>query len=229
MQAGLAKAPAADATIRALFCPRGAFATPLAHRHSPAKAARNLCMSLCTRCHQGHLGPTPLGTGLTAYACNACAGLAIDLTAYLNWRMQQPRLPATPEVPTLPAHSRIKRPNSHGYAVSCPGCKRPMVKHFAHAGPSPEVHTCLRCEVICLDPGVWAYFEAIGLHTSLTAMTTLAWQNRRSHLNVHLQLNEDDRKQLGDDVYQQALQIDAWLKTQPNRAQIMKMLNRLGQ
>ena len=183
-------------------------------------------MSSCTCCHQGQLLPHTLDNGLHVYACTACAGMAIDISTYLDWRREQPPTPnAGPQAPTgnVPPH------NNNRHALHCPACKRLMLKYRVHAGDSPSIDTCLRCDAIWLDGGEWEYLESIGLHTSLTAISTAAWQSRRAQLNVTLRRNAEDREQLGDEVYTQAQQVLAWLQAQPERKHILKMLHRLGQ
>lgn len=181
-------------------------------------------MSTCTCCHQGSLLPHTLDNGLFVYACNACQGYAIDIHTYLDWRRDQPAVQAGPDAPVgiapLPDRRR---------ALHCPACHRLMLKYRAHAGESPSIQTCLRCDCIWLDGGEWDYLKAIGLHTSLTAISTPAWQSRRTQLTMNLRRAQEDREQLGDEVYAQAQQVLAWLQAQPERKHILKMLHRLGQ
>jgi Zn-finger nucleic acid-binding protein len=179
-------------------------------------------MSTCTCCHQGQLLPHTLDNGLFVYACNACQGYAIDIHTYLDWRREQP--PAAPAGPDAPAHTPPHA--DHRHALHCPACHRLMLKYRVHAGESPSIDTCLRCDCIWLDGGEWAYLESIGLHTHLTAISTPAWQARRAQLTVNLRRAQLDREQLVDEVYAQAQQVQAWLQDQPQRKHILKMLNR---
>ncbi|ARU03880.1 hypothetical protein CCO03_03560 [Comamonas serinivorans] len=181
-------------------------------------------MSTCTCCHQGQLQPLTLDNGLFVYACNACQGYALDIATYLDWRREQPPLQASPHAPVgiQPPHA------DHRHALHCPACQRLMLKYRVHAGDSPSIDTCLRCDCIWLDGGEWDYLQAIGLHTSLTAISTAAWQARRAQLTVNLRRAEQDREQLGDEVYAQAQQVLAWLQEQPERKHILKMLHRLN-
>ena len=182
-------------------------------------------MSTCTCCHQGQLLPTKLDSGLFVYACNACQGFAIDISTYLDWRKDQPAVQASPQAPEGVHYAH----RNQRHALHCPACKRLMLKYRVHAGESPTIDTCLRCDALWLDGGEWAYLERIGLHTNLTAISTSAWQSRRTQLNVSLRRNAEDREQLGDEVYTQAQQVLTWLQAQPERKHILKMLHRLGQ
>ena len=129
-------------------------------------------MSTCTCCHQGQLLPTKLDNGLFVYACNACQGFAIDISTYLDWRKDQPAVQASPQAPEGVHYAH----RNQRHALHCPACKRLMLKYRVHAGESPTIDTCLRCDALWLDGGEWAYLEHIGLHTSLTAISTSAWQ-----------------------------------------------------
>ena len=179
-------------------------------------------MHRCTCCQQGWLHHEHLDSDLPLVRCDACHGMAFELSEYADWRDKQAQPVGEPEVPardsTLAQRQRV---------VPCPACKRLMGRYRAHAGEnSPYIDVCLPCNVVWLDGGLWADLVAIGLHTSVASMLTAPWQLKLRQILTQSRQRAALQQTLGEQSYQETLQVLAWLRAQKRPKDILQMLHR---
>lgn len=109
------------------------------------------------------------------------------------------------------------------HALVCPSCQRLMLRYrVAELGIGLDF--CFACTQVWLDNGEWAMLAQHGLHLKITQISTAYWQRNQQKHRLQAQREADLREALGDDTFDQVIQVQNWLTQHPQRESILRFL-----
>ena len=173
----------------------------------------------CSSCGEGDLVAGRFEHGLPCYLCSNCGGALLSLSPYVDWMTRQAREEATAQDGPFEYDGSDTK-----HAMCCPKCSRIMIKYRVQEGGSHGLDYCFGCEEVWLDRGEWDYLKAHGLHLSITAVTTDAWQRKLREQASARQREERFRAAIGPDAFEEVRRIHAWLQWHPARGEILRYL-----
>ena len=159
-----------------------------------------------------------LEDGLASRRCPSCNGHWIRTADFWKWRARRPNAPEIPAVEesTVP-------PEPVGLRI-CPDCDYVLARYRVGRGLGFTVDRCRNCEGAWLDGGEWEALRARNLHDDLPMIFDEAWQ-RAARREMQEQATEENfRRRLGDDDYERAQEIRAWLDPHPKRSELFAYL-----
>jgi Zn-finger nucleic acid-binding protein len=181
-------------------------------------------MAQCPQCADSPLVHTMLAENLAAYSCGKCLGSLVSLVSYRAWRESAAGRhflsDFTPAPPDTDAADSIA-------AKNCPKCRSLMSKYRFSAGKSNRLDYCAHCEEIWLDDGEWQLVENLVASGEFAKVFTQAWQYALRGEITGAMHEQRLREFLGGD-YERVAQFAAWLRSHPDREEILARLAQIA-
>jgi Zn-finger nucleic acid-binding protein len=159
-----------------------------------------------------------LADDLQALQCEACAGTALNLHDYQNWRSRSPQQLPADTVALLQdgdADSRVR---------TCPNCARLMQRYRPAIELEFWIDRCAPCQLVWFDRDEWAALADLGLAGRLRDVLTDAWQRQLRDDEIDRQRDAALRARHGDACIDEITRMRAWLDTQPRREELLALL-----
>ena len=164
-----------------------------------------------------------LQAGLFAHACEDCGALAIDLNDYRRWLERRTVGPAP--TPEQCAGTPVAGELGLRKARMCAACGRPMARYRAGSQPDFHLDRCAPCQLLVLDGGEWDALMQLGALEHLELILSDAWQRRLQALEATERRRQSLRQRLGDSTVDELIRIQSWLHEQPQRRDLLALLN----
>ncbi len=174
----------------------------------------------CPGCRGGDWSHARLAEHLAAWRCGACGGHLLSLADYRRWRSVHPAEPALGE-----AEAAQGGDAQSDAARLCPACGRIMSRLRGGSDPAFVLDRCNACQWLWLDAGEWRRLQGNELHRQLDRVLSDGWQRRLEADDRAARREDDLRRRLGDEVFDEALRIRAWLERLPRRQEVLRLLS----
>ncbi|MBF9003282.1 MULTISPECIES: zf-TFIIB domain-containing protein [Vibrio] len=172
----------------------------------------------CPKCKDTTLDPTKLEDGLPVLGCPQCAGSLLSLLHYRDWVERFALEDEIESTASLEAESDTKT------ALRCPKCGKIMTKYSVTGESTHRIDLCGSCDEAWLDGGEWQLLKSLALGDQLPKIFTQQWQTRVRTEKAELGRIERLTQMVGEDDATQAVKTKQWLKSNPNRASLLRYL-----
>ncbi|MGL5630856.1 MAG: zf-TFIIB domain-containing protein [Azovibrio sp.] len=186
-------------------------------------------MGACCDCSShSEFSSVILPSGLKGRQCPDCEALLVYLDEYHSWLEFQEWFTRQGDAPVAPA----RLDEVHGEAVMsepyrarlCPDCHGVMVRYRVGGYTNFHLDRCGTCQLVWLDGGEWQALENMGLATALAQILSDSWQRRLQAEELYLLRQQNLRRRLGDEVFEELRRIQSWLRQQPNCPELLLLL-----
>ena len=164
-----------------------------------------------------------LQAGLFAHACEDCGALAIDLNDYRRWLERRVVGPAP--TPEQCAGTAVGEGLGMRKARLCSSCGRPIARYRAGTLPDFHLDRCAPCQQLVLDGGEWEALLQLGALEHLELILSDNWQHRLQALEAGERRRQSLRQRLGDSTVDELIRVQCWLREQPQRRELLALLN----
>jgi hypothetical protein len=100
-----------------------------------------------------------------------------------------------------------------------------MTRHRAGSQPDFHLDRCAPCQLLVLDGGEWDALMQLGALEHLELILSDSWQRRLQALEATERRRQSLRQRLGDSTVDELIRIQSWLNDQPQRRDLLALLN----
>lgn len=175
----------------------------------------------CPVCKEKPMSPRPLEANLSAHVCNQCEGKWIASYQYWRWKeLTGKSLLSNHPTPTgdVPVTDNTK-------AKLCPECGHFLRRFPVGQGLGFELDHCANCGGTWFDANEWENLKGRGLHDDVHKVFSEVWQNQLRSDQHAAAMEAFYKEKFGEDGYQKAKDLKAWIETHPHNAELRAFLN----
>ncbi len=175
---------------------------------------------LCPVCKNCSLRAQEIDPGLTSSHCPDCGGRWIASYQYWKWREKTGK-----SLAEKPTEAGIKPPVKDSAAAKlCPECGHFLRRFPVGHGIEFTLDRCGNCGGTWFDANEWETLKSRNLHDDVHKIFSEIWQKQIRDEAHQATMETFYRQKFGDDGYQKAKSMKAWIQSHPHQAELRAFL-----
>lgn len=168
----------------------------------------------CTKCQLGQLMPVFVDSLFRGHTCNHCGGSWVLVEDFVAWKEKNPEHQFTRD---FQVEEEVV---DSAQALLCPVTGTLMTKFKISSDTSHRLDYSAAVGGIWLDKGEWELLKKSGVAGSLNHIVTQSWQQQLREETTKDNFQELYTAKFGQDTYEKAKELRAWLQAQPQKADL---------
>ncbi len=174
----------------------------------------------CPVCKEQVMSSHPLEANLSAQVCGRCSGKWIASYQYWRWKevsgksLLANHASAAGDIPV----------EDNTGAKLCPECGHFLRRFPVGQGLGFGLDHCGNCGGTWFDANEWENLKGRSLHDDVHKIFSEVWQNQVRSDEHQAAMEAFYKEKFGEDGYQKAKDLKAWIDTHPNQAELRAFL-----